>query len=183
MSASRSGHHLVVGRRGDGPPALLLLRGREGWALPCLELDEQRAADAALINRAARDLLGIEVSVLRCLRDDPTGSVRQQVHDLDVHAEEWAPPAQGKWVTRSELDTASLARPEHRAILDRWFQERRARPRPPDGRDWVLPGWRDEAIAWAERELVRLGLPKVDEVEQVRVWEFSHVLRLRTAAG
>ena len=183
MSASRSAHHLVVGRKDAGTPAVLLLCGPEGWALPCVELDEQRAADAAPINRAARDLLGVEVSVLRCLRDDPTGSVRQQVHDLDVHALRWALPAHGEWFTPPDLDAVSLARPEQRPVLDHWFRARQARTRSPDGRDWVLPGWRDEAIGWAERELTRLGLPKVDEIEQVRVWEFSHVLRLRTAAG
>ena len=183
MSTSRSEHHLVIGRKDAGTPAVLLLRGALGWALPCVELDEQRAADASLINRAARDLLGGEVSVLRCLRDDPTGSVRQQVHDLDVHTAQWGPPAHGVWLTRFELDTASLARPEQGAILDRWFTERHAHAWSPDGRDWVLPGWRDEAIAWAEQELARRGLPRVDAVEQVRVWEFSHVLRLHTAAG
>ncbi len=183
MSAPRSEQQLVVGRKDAGTPAILLLCGPQGWALPCVELDEQHAADASLINRAARDLLGVEVSVLRCLRDDPTGSVRQQVHDLDVHAVGWALPAHGEWLTRSQLDAAPLARPEQRPILDHWFRALQARPRSPDGRDWVLPGWRDEAIGWAERELARLGLPEIDEIEQVRVWEFSHVLRLRTAAG
>jgi len=181
----RSEHHLVVGRpdAARGTPPALLLCGPGGWALPCVELDEQRAADSSLINRMARDLLGVEVSVLRCLRDDPRGEVRQQVHDLDVHGAEWTPPAHARWLTRSELDSSPLARPEQRAILAEWFRQRHARHRAPDGRDWVLPGWRDEAIVWAERELARHGLPGVDEVEQVRVWEFSHVLRLRTANG
>lgn len=183
MSRSRSEHRLVVGREDAGTPAVLLLRGPQGWALPCVELDEQRAADASPINRAARGLLGVEVSVLRCLRDDPSGLVRQQAHDVDVHAAAWAPPAHGRWLTRSQLETAPLARHEERAILDEWFRSRHAQPRPPDGRDWMRPGWRDEAMGWVDRELARLGFPKVDEVEQVRVWEFSHVLRLRTAAG
>jgi hypothetical protein len=183
VSASRSEHHLVVGRNDAEPPAVLLVRGPEGWALPCVELLEQRAADASPINRAARDLLGVEVSVLRCLRDDPTGTVRRQMHDLELHAGKWAPPAWATWLTRSEVQAVPLARREQRAILVRWFQERHAPTRPPDGRDWVRPGWRDEALAWAERELAQHGLPGIDEIEQVRLWEFSHVLRLGTAAG
>ena len=146
-------------------------------------MDEQRAADVSRINVAAHGLLGVDVSVLRCLRDDPTGAVRQQVHDLDVHTAGWAPPPHGTWLTRPELDGALLARPEHRAILDEWFRDRRARPRSLDGRDWALPGWRDEATAWAERELARSGLPGIERIEQIRVWEFSHVMRLQTAAG
>ena len=173
----------MVGRKDAGVPAVLLLRQPEGWALPRVDLDEQRAADTALINRAARGLLGVEVSVLRCLRDDPTGSVRQQVHDLDVHAPTWAPPAHGAWLTRSELDGVLLPQQEHRVILDGWFREWSQRYRPPDGRDWTLPGWRDGALAWVEHELTQRGFPGVDQIEQVRVWEFSHVLRLTTAAG
>jgi len=183
MSPHRSEQHLVVGRKGAGPPAVLLLRGQEGWALPSIELREQRAADVSLINREARALLGAEVSVLRCLCDDPTGSVRQQVHDLDVHTGGWALPRRATWFTRSDLHTASLTRPVHRAVLDRWFEERDAGSPPSDGRDWAQSGWRDEAIAWAERELAEHGLPGIDEIEQVRVWEFSHVLRLATTAG
>ena len=67
MSTSRSEIHLVIGRRDAVPetPAVLLLRRPEGWALPCVEMDEQRAADVSRINVAAHDLLGLDVSVLR----------------------------------------------------------------------------------------------------------------------
>ncbi len=181
MSASFSEHHLVVGRANDHGLAVLLLRQPEGWALPRVELLEQRAADCARINRAAGNLLGVSVSILRCLVDDPSGNVRQQVHDLEVHAAEWAPPADAAWFTRSQLDGAPLVRTDQRAILDLWFRKR-SEP-PPAGCDWVRPGWRAEAIGWAEGELARLRLPSIDRIEQVRVWEFSHVLRLHTAAG
>jgi hypothetical protein len=48
-------------------------------------------------------------------------------------------------------------------------------------RDWARPGWRDEVLAWAAGHLTRRGLPPIDAVEQLRVWEFSQVLRLGTA--
>lgn len=182
-----SEHHLVIGRpeAGADAPEVLLLREPAGWSLPRIESDEQRSADVTALNRAVRERLGIEVTVLRCLRDDPgeEDDARRQVHDLDLHSRGWTPPAHGKWFGRGELDATPLARPEQRAVLDGWFRERRARREPVDGRDWILPGWREQAIGWIESELSRHGLGRLVEVEQVRVWEFSQVLRLATAAG
>jgi len=83
-SAARSEHHFLVGR--PGAPELLLFRGPEGWALPCIECDEGRSADVSHIVRGAREGLGLEVSVLRCVRDvvGDGRRPRQHVHDLDV---------------------------------------------------------------------------------------------------
>jgi hypothetical protein len=176
-------HHLVIGRRGAGPAAVLLVGEPEGWALPRVDIREQRAAETSPINRAAHARLGVDVSVLRCLSDDPKGPVRQQVHDLDVHVGGWALPPRAMWFTRPEIEVALLARPAHRAILGRWFKGRQEGSLPPNGLDWTRSGWRDGAMAWAGRELARHGLPGIDEVEQVRVWEFSQVLRFATEAG
>jgi hypothetical protein len=44
--------------------------------------------------------------------------------------------------------------------------------------DRAEPAWQDEVRAWIDGELARCGLPAVRAIEQVRVWEFSHVLRI-----
>jgi hypothetical protein len=59
-----------------------------------------------------------------------------------------------------------------------WFIERRAWLEPADGRDWVRPGWRAQVALWVNGQLSRHGLPPLTRIEQVKVWEFSHVLRL-----
>lgn len=183
-AAPRSEHHFVVARP-DGAsssPEVLLVWEPGGWALPRWSSEEQRSADVAEINRAARERLGVEVAVLRCLRDGPADGdgVRRQVYDLETHRPGWSPPIHGRWFGAADLDAALLARPAQWAILDSWLEERRTRRRPAAGRDWILPGWRDQVIAWADGELSCRGLGGVSEIEQVRVWEFSHVLRLRT---
>ena len=181
----RCEHHLVVGRSAapSATPMLWLERGPGGWALPLWSSSEQRAADVARLTRAAADRLGAEVSVLRCLSDLPAGEdgVRHQVHDLDVHGVDaaWSPAGPGRWFGAAEVEGLPLARREHGPVLAEWFIARRARPEPPDGRDWVLPGWRDEVALWVDAQLSRHGLPPLARIEQVKVWEFSHVLRLR----
>jgi hypothetical protein len=181
----RCEHHLVVGRSAapSANPMLWLERGPDGWSLPRWSSSEQRAADVTRLTRAAADWLGAEVSVLRCLSDLPAGEdgVRHQVHDLEVHGVDaaWSPAGPGRWFGAAEVEGLPLARPEHGPILAEWFSARRARLEPPDGRDWVLPGWRDEVALWVDGQLSRHGLPPLVRIEQVKVWEFSHVLRLR----
>jgi hypothetical protein len=158
-----------------------LERGPGGWALPLWSSSEQRAADVVHLTRAAADRLGAEVSVLRCLSDLPAeDGVRHQVHDLDAHGVDaaWSPAPPGRWFGAAEVEGLPLARPELGPVLAEWFIARSTRPLPRDGRDWVLPGWRDEVALWVDGQLSRHGLPPLARIEQVKVWEFSHVLRL-----
>lgn len=186
-SAIGSEHHLVIGRLGGAghAPAVLLLKGPEGWSLPSVQSEERRSADVADLNRAVRSEFGVEVSILRCLSDEPAqgGRPRQQVYEVETHGTDWAPPSHARWIGDGELGGVALARPEQRTLLDSWFLDRAARRPPSDGRDWMSPGWQERVIAWVDGELSRGGLGSVREIEQVRVWEFSHVLRLRTADG
>jgi phosphotransferase family enzyme len=183
-AASRSEHHLVVGwsPTPSATPMVWLQPAPGGFVLPHWLSAEQRAADVAELTRAASDRLGAEVSVLRCLSDVPAGKegVRHQVHDLDVHgvAPTWSPAGPGRWFGAAEVEGLPLARPEHGPLLAEWFRARRARPLPPDGQDWILPGWRDQVSLWVDGQLSRKGLPPLARIEQVRVWEFSNVLRL-----
>jgi hypothetical protein len=72
---------------------VLLVRDGAGWTLPHIESEERRSADVALLNRSAREGLGVEISVLRCLRDAPADAngVRSQVYEAESHAR--APPS------------------------------------------------------------------------------------------
>ena len=150
---------------------LWLERGPGGWALPRWSSTEQRAADVARLTRAAADRLGTEVSVLRCLSDLRAGEdgVRHQVHDLDAHGVDaaWSPAGSGRWFGAAEVEGLPLARAEHRPVLAKRSMARRARQEAPDGRDWVLPGWRDEVALWVDGQLSRHGLPPLARMEQV----------------
>jgi hypothetical protein len=178
----RSDHHLVITRAGasDGQPAMLLFEDGSSWFLPRIELDEGRSADVIEINRAAGALLGVEVSVLCCLYDEPgrDGGPRQHVHAVETHGREWGPPPGSRWMNQDELDRIAFTRPDHRPLVEQWLRRLR-RPRREE-RDWILPGWRRRVVAWVDRELARHEEGPVVQIEQVRIWEFSQVLRMRT---
>lgn len=180
----RSDHLLaVLGRDGTGAPAVLLLRDGAGWTLPRLTSDERASSDVAELARDAGAMLGAEVSVLQCLSDAPaTGEwSRQQVYALEVQTERWTPPPDARWATAGDVALRTLAPAGAADAIAGWLGECRAGRFTARGRDWVRPGWRAEALSWVDGELASRGLGPATHVEQVKVWEYSHVLRLRAA--
>lgn len=185
-TASRSEHHVaVLGRTGGGEAAVLLVPDGAVWSVPLLVSEDRASSETAALTRDARALLGVDVSVLQCLLDaEPAGGrARQQLYALEAHAEGWTPPAGARWATAADLGTTELSRPDLLPSLARWLDECRTGRFTARGRDWVAPGWRETAIAWVDAELGRAGLAPVAAIEQLKVWEYSNVLRLTTRDG
>ena len=107
---------MVVGRKDAEVPAVLVLRRPEGWALPRVDLDEQRAADTAVIESrgpGASRCRGIRPP-LPCAMTPPAACGSRCTTSTST-SPTWAPPAHGAWLTRSELDGVRLPQQEHRA--------------------------------------------------------------------
>jgi len=153
----RSEHHLVIVRR-DAAGGLSTLR--MGDALPCIESEEHRSADVAALNHAVRVSLGLETSVLRCISDEPGDERRPRRHLylMEAHGKPGVVPARARWVTGADIPAAGG-----------------------DNAEWTQPGWRAGVVAWVNEALAHHGMGPVTQIEQVRIWEFSQVLRLRTA--
>src|SRR2546428_4130959 len=97
---ARSDHHLVIVRRdAGGDVSALLLDGPEGWTLPRIESEERRSADVSDLDHAVRASLGLDVSVLRCLADEPAavGRPRRHLYLLEAHRAEGRTPRDGRW--------------------------------------------------------------------------------------
>src|SRR5262249_14492933 len=168
---------------------LLLVPDAAGWTLPCVASEERRAADTAPLQREAGRQLGIPVSILRCISDAPTvdGRPRQQVYELEIHSErasrDVALPAGGRGVGLGDIDGIASTHPELWASIDRWRADLRAGRPPADGRAWERRGWWERALDWVQGALERAGAGRITECEQLRLWEFSHVLRLVDSGG
>ncbi|MBC9735245.1 phosphotransferase [Nocardioides marmotae] len=55
---------------------------------------------------------------------------------------------------------------------------------PADGRaPWWLPGWREQVVAWLDEVLPRSGHARAGELEAVKVWSLSAVLRVPVTGG
>jgi hypothetical protein len=164
----------------EGRRVLLLRRG-DGWEIPCWETSDPAWWNVVGdLNAAVGRLLQLEVTTLRCLRNE------RRDDDLIVRFFELEPrgpkpaPATGEWVARERLEI-ELAEPEHRAVLVRCLDERRD-----DGGRlgirWARPRWFAEAEAWIGEQLRGLEV-EVDAVVQERTWSISTVLLVETGRG
>jgi hypothetical protein len=155
-------------------PRLLLLPGADGWALPWVEhsggwFPEDVAALAALL----RARLGVEVTVLRQLAEG-----EHFLGELESHSPAWTPPAGARWADRAGLDGLTLAFPEQRAALERWFAEAEGGPLPPLRAAWERRGWLAEASAWISEQAARVCRPLTGPVTQHKAaWQGSCILR------
>jgi aminoglycoside phosphotransferase (APT) family kinase protein len=116
--------------------------------------------------------LGTTPWLLRQLRFDEDGAILE----LDVAEPAWRPPGHARWASRADLDTVRLRDEGHREVLAAYLDE--VDP-PAERAPWALRGWREQATAWLEAEVSRLG-HRLESVEQVKQWSISTILRIRT---
>jgi hypothetical protein len=167
-------------------PRVLLLPGEGGWRLPEFGGAERRFwQDVDHVNRGLRDALGLAATTLRCMAIDYSRDqeLLSKVYAVAPSDPAWSPPAGARWATRGEAGALPLALERHRPIIADWFAwygEGRSRPqRAP----WYMPGWFEEAAAWAAARLAEAGMPPKAPAEQLRSWQRSAILRIPTARG
>ncbi len=131
--------------------------------LPRVWTDGAHPADVSSIVGFLRMSLGQPATVLRCLRTEPRqdGDAAYRWWHCELSDPAASLPRGWRW---RRIEKLALPAAEARATIH-------------DGREWLRPGWAAEAYAW-----IKTQLPSVDEIEQIRCWEFSHVTRVRAAS-
>jgi hypothetical protein len=165
-------------------PRVLMLFEQAGWSLPHFTLPERHMwQDVHHVNQAVRDQLRVDATTLRCLRADydrQTQRVRK-VFIMENHSSAWALPKNGRWIGLAELDKELvLTAPEQRRLLEEWFAWAANAGRSELRAPWYKPGWFKIAASWIHEQLVRLGLSMTAPAEQLRSWERSALLRVKT---
>src|SRR2546425_5697658 len=103
-TARRFLHYAIISN--PAVPQILLMQGPAGWSLPHFESAEHYLGEVGYINRAIRERFGIEVTVLRCVRNefDAETATVCRIHEAENHTLRWTIPQHGKWVQQKELD-------------------------------------------------------------------------------
>lgn len=141
------------------------------------------------VGHVAREMgrrFGLDARVLRCVSIDRSGEKERRIEAvlaIEVLDHRWAAPPQGSWHGEAAIPQLRLARPEHEAIIGDWWEWQRTPDRLARHHPWVLPGWQAGIVAWAASHLERRGAGPIAAVEQVRSWDLSCVLRVRTPQG
>ncbi|WNG50372.1 phosphotransferase [Archangium minus] len=174
-------HHVAILWH-PSEPRVLAVPTREGLALPSFMAEEKHPAEAGHVIQRLKGRLGVPMTVLQCLGNFPgqVGAPPDRVYVLESHGPASLRPTEGEWLDVAHLHARGLP-PVHQRLIDSWLEQRSTPPR--HGREWSAPGWWDEATAWIARALHAAGWGNVQEIEQLRTWEFSCVLRIRAARG
>jgi hypothetical protein len=154
---------------------VLMLPVNGGWALPTVDMPPPPTdswwLDAAHITRAVPEHLGLRTTVLRCLHvgsdaeGQSTGTFLMERHDPD-----WTFPGPAEWFSPDILPD-----PFGRLVTEGTQSSENA--------PWTRPGWFGEAAEWMRMQLEARGLRLESEVEQVRSWFLSCLLRVERNEG
>ncbi|WP_143177575.1 hypothetical protein [Cystobacter ferrugineus] len=161
---------------------MLVVHSEEGLSLPSFVAEERHPAEVGHVLQRLQGRLGVPMTVLRCLGNFPSkvGAPPDRIYVMESHGPASLRPSEGEWLDMTDPRARELP-PVHQRLINSWLEQRGAPRR--DGREWSAHGWWDEATAWIARELQVAGWGSVQEIEQLRTWEFSCVLRIRAARG
>ena len=164
---------LLIPEPGSG--RLLVVETEDGPQLPELAVP-QVYDELHLLQRAARNRLGAEITVLRPVRETrgTDGQLTSRTFLAELHTAGWTPPPDHAWV---EPDLLSEAVVTADLVADL------TSPDPPERVPWMRAGWFGPAATWMAGTLNALGRPPTGPVEQYKCAPLSAVLRVDTAAG
>lgn len=154
--------------------------------LPRLTFDV--ADDETTVGTLQRTVLpgvGVSGPVLDCFLAAPDDWTPASVVPGFVEAEPqragWSPPSGWRDAPVAEVrfDGPEALRPR----FDQWRAERAGAAADPLAPPWSRSGWHARVTDWVDAALADVGRTRVDDVEQVRAWGISAVLRTRCDDG
>jgi hypothetical protein len=157
------------------------------WSLPRVERGDDTHPYFGVLLDEFREQLGLDLAVLRVAylpKIPAEGEDGEMVLACENRAPDEKLPAEGRWAERRDLVGLDLAPPEHREVLQEWFDESEGRRALPALRvPWARPGWLAEVDGWIEERLEEQGMFTIGPSAQVKTWSISCVLRVPTTEG
>jgi aminoglycoside phosphotransferase (APT) family kinase protein len=170
-------HRLII--RHPQRPEILLREAAGESRLPELTSEDRHTAEVDHINAAVAARFGLRTTVLRSLaHSEPVDGVVDRVHELETHGDAAPSMTTLQWC---DAGRAALVDSQDSTALAIWLALRHCVAR--DGRDWMRPGWFERAAEWIDGALRAAGIEAAREIRQLRCWESSSVLLVRTASG
>ncbi len=158
-------------------PLLASIPGERGPTVPSFVAEEKHPSDIHHVTAFVAERLGVAAHGLECLGNQPHPGGGPPDRPYVLEAEAQALSGDARWLPPAALSGT----PE---LADRASAWARAREQAPEGgQGWVQRGAFAEAAAWISRALREAGFGAVRKLEQVRVWEFSSVLRVHAERG
>lgn len=177
--------HVILPHRHE--TRVLLLPEAGGWTLPSVQPESwpEYPFPLFVFGMQLQSVLGCVVEALHCpyfARGDQTGEHRF-VFALHNRDDAFQAPQGARWLAQDELDGIPLVHEHLRPVLAAWFHEQVTGQFPPERPPWAFAGWREQAVGWIEAQVAAQGWQITGDIEQVRKWCITCVLKVPTTAG
>jgi hypothetical protein len=155
-----------------------VVRAGDGWALPEF-LPDREHPDLPEALPAIQAQLRIDASILYDLRRyERVIPGPLNVFVLEVRADAWNPPPEGRWIGAEDLHDLPMPFPQQRRVLQAWLAEAGGATLPTIGLPWWKPGWLAEVESWLLPEVRRLGYAPTGTVERRKSGYTSAIVRV-----
>lgn len=157
---------------------ILVFTDENGITLPFFEPKEHHFGMVGHINKVVKKNLGLSTTVLRCVSFQYDININRvdAVYILEDHTLGWTPSYGGYWIDAAMANTLQMEMCEHKDIILGWF-DNCSQDVSDDRRPWAKIGWFDTASEWIKDQLNQIGISKNIQIEQVRTWERSCILK------
>lgn len=180
MSSNPQGTRYHVVLPNSSETAVLLCLTDDGAALPSwFRNDRPLWEETPAVNQGVLELLNIRVATLRACKRDWTDERSDSYYVVESLDPEWEPPAGLLWANLEMVSRLAWSCAIDREVLLAWFADEPS----PTRAGWYRPGWFASSEAWIDNALEQAGLNRTGDVEQLRTWERSSIMRFETDAG
>ena len=170
-------YYLIIPSEIEHEYHVLLQQNGARWTLPQLKPQEHHFGVVKHINDYVWDTYNLHAVTLRCFHTrsiEHTGEQRFYVMDnLDLN---WQLRENMQWFNEDAIHDSEDIDPVQRNILMDWFHwvhsDSSIRVA------WHRPGWFDDVSFWMVDVADRMAIDTTQQVEQVRAWSRSCILRL-----
>lgn len=177
-------HYYAIVPHMQRPQLILQMHDDGRWYLPHWEEHERRFWQSVdHVNAALWEHFSIRATTLRCLSTtyDEQQQATSRMYEMENRSPAAPLPVRSRWVARDALAGLEMGVPEQREIIATWLDEAET-PVHRSRRPWARRGWLDSTTVWIRDQLRQRGIT-LNEVHQLRTWERSVVLQVRTNAG
>jgi hypothetical protein len=166
----------------------LLLQQDGGWTMPRLELEFAPGASPFRffsLGMKTQSVLGCQVAMLRCAYFEPATDDHGYrcifvAENLDP---DFQPPTGTRWFTYDELNGIVLNDEYLRAVVETYVQEAQTKHYPEERPSWAFPGWWAYTSDWIRAQVKANGWRLEGEIELVRKWSITCVMKAPTSVG
>jgi hypothetical protein len=175
--------HFVLPHPGEN--RILVLPSASGWTLPLLQPTEDFHGTFGCFEFGMKNesLLGCSVTPLYCPYVDLAADAHGDrfLFVLENCDPAFQPPEGARWIDHAAL---SAIVPDYlRPTLETYFREQATGVYPQERAPWAFPGWQDQVHEWIGKQVAVQGWTLEGEIEVLRKWCITCVMKAPTSAG